>query len=123
MQADEQSQRLIHSDAVSSDDSSEKPHTLMEYSFDHFRPPPKRTLSKTLSLSSAKRRRQEELWRYSKEPLKQPLLKKLLGKEELSMESINCFLSILKYMGDHPSKRTRGSNETTDQIFEPPLKH
>ena len=27
-------------------------------------------------------------------------------------------------MGDHPaSKRARASNELTDQIFEPPLKH
>jgi myosin-7 len=104
-------------------DPSEKPHDLEQYSFDHFRPPPKRTLSKTLSLSSAKRRRQDELWRYSKEPLKQPLLKKLLGKEELSQEACLCFLAILKYMGDHPSKRSRTGNELTDQIFEPPLKH
>ena len=44
------------------------------------RAPPTRTLSKTLSLSSAKRRRADELWRYSKEPIKQPLLKKLNGK-------------------------------------------
>ena len=29
-----------------------------------------------------------------------------------------------RYMGDHPaSKRARASNELTDQIFEPPLKH
>ena len=31
-------------------------------------------------------------------------------------------LPILKYMGDHPSKRSRTGNELTDQIFEPPLK-
>ena len=87
------------------------------------RPPPKRTLSKTLSLTSAKRRRQDDLWRYSKEPIKQPLLKKLLGKDDLSGDACLCFLAILKYMGDHPSKRSRTGNELTDQIFEPPLKH
>ncbi len=60
------------------------------------RPPPKRTLSRTLkTISSAKSRRQDELWRYSKEPLKQPLLKKLLGKEDLSQEACLCFLDIL----------------------------
>lgn len=29
---------------------------------------------------------------------------------------------ILKYMGDHPSKRGRAANELTDQIYEPPLR-
>lgn len=29
---------------------------------------------------------------------------------------------ILKYMGDHPSKRGRVANELTDQIYEPPLR-
>ncbi|XP_064639535.1 myosin-VIIa-like isoform X2 [Lineus longissimus] len=102
----------------------EKPHTLEQYSYDHFRPPPKRTLSKTLSLPNAsKRRRADDLWRYSKEPIKQPLLKKLLGKEELSQEAGLCFLAVLKYMGDHPSRRSRAGNELTDQIFEAPLKH
>ena len=96
--------------------------TLLLFFF-FFRPPPKRTLSKTLSLSSAKRRRQDDLWRYSKEPIKQPLLKKLLGKDDLSGDACLCFLAILKYMGDHPSKRSRTGNELTDQIFEPPLKH
>ena len=98
-------------------------HTLEEYSIDHFRPPPKRTLSKTLSLPTARRRRQDELWRYSKDPIRQPLLKKLAGKEDLSQESCLCFLAVLKYMGDHPSRRSRTGNELTDQIFEAPLKH
>ena len=64
-----------------------------------YRPPPKKTLSKTLSLATARRRKQDELWRYSKEPLKQPLLKKLQGKEEPSQEACMCFLDILLYNG------------------------
>ncbi|XP_074658425.1 myosin-VIIa-like [Tubulanus polymorphus] len=104
-------------------DPEEVLYTLEDYSYDHFRPPPKRTLSKTLSLTNAKKRRQDDLWRYSKEPLKQPLLKKLIGKDELSQEACFCNLAILKYMGDHPSRRSRTGNELTDQIFEPPLKH
>ncbi|XP_069105456.1 myosin-VIIa-like isoform X1 [Argopecten irradians] len=97
------------------------PYTLEHYSYDHFRPPPKRTLSKTLS--TARKRRPDDLWRHSKEPLKQPLLKKLLGKEELCQEACMCYLAILKYMGDHPSKRGRTANELTDQIYEPPLRN
>ena len=74
---------------------SEKPHTLEEYSYDHFRPPPSHTSFKTLPLSPAHRRRHGDLWQYSKEPLKQPLLKKLLGKEELSQNACLCFTDIL----------------------------
>ncbi|KAL3848316.1 hypothetical protein ACJMK2_019184 [Sinanodonta woodiana] len=84
----------------------EKPYTLEAFAIDHFRPPPKRTLTKTLQ--TARKRRPEELWRYSKDPLKQPLLKKLIGRDE--------------YMGDHPSKARRVANELTDQIFEAPLR-
>ena len=62
------------------------------------------------------------MWRHSREPIKQPLLKKLLNKEELSQEACFAFNAILKYMGDLPSRRTRSGNDLTDQIFEGPLK-
>lgn len=54
--------------------------------------------------------------------MKQPLLQKLIGKEELAEEACFAFTAILKYMGDLPAKRRLG-NEYTDQIFEGPLKH
>lgn len=63
------------------------------------------------------------LWKYSREPIKQPLLKKLLHKEELAQEAMYAFNAILKYMGDLPSRRNRQGNELTDQIFDGPLKH
>lgn len=37
----------------------DRPHTLVEYALDHFRLPPKRTMSKTLTLSS----KRDEIWR------------------------------------------------------------
>jgi hypothetical protein len=46
-----------------------------------------------------------------------------LYQEELGQEACMCFHSMLKYMGDLPSRRTRTGNELTDQIFEGPLKH
>lgn len=113
--------------------SSEKPHTLADYAVDHFRPPPKRTVSKGLTLTSASRRSRggqgnqssdnDFLWKHSREPLKLPLLKKLMNKDELREESCLIFHAVLKYMGDLPSRRTRTGNELTDQIFEGPLKH
>merc|ERR1711915_751750 len=73
-----------------------------------------------MTLTTARRNRSEELWRHSREPLKQPLLKKLLNKDELAQEACMCFHATLKYMGDLPSRRTRTGNELTDQIFEGP---
>lgn len=86
------------------------------------RPPPKRTMSKTLTLTSARRSNGDDLWRHTREPMKQPLLQKLIGKEELAEEACFAFTALLKYMGDLPAKRRLG-NEYTDQIFEGPLKH
>uniref|UniRef100_T1GP66 Myosin-VIIa n=1 Tax=Megaselia scalaris TaxID=36166 RepID=T1GP66_MEGSC len=99
----------------------ERPHTLMEYAIDHFRLPPKRTMSKTLTLGS--KRGHDDIWRYSREPIKIPLLRKLQSKEELAEEACFAFAAILKYMGDLPSKRPRMGNEITDHIFDAPLKH
>jgi myosin-7 len=52
-----------------------------------------------------------------------PLLKKLQGKEEPSQEAVMAFLAIMKYMGDHPSRRARVGTELTDQIFNGALKY
>ncbi|CAG2105840.1 unnamed protein product, partial [Medioppia subpectinata] len=119
---DENSRHLFSYPQVNGFDAHEKPHTLEEYSIDHFRPPPKYTLPRTLTFSSARKRNVDQLWRHSREPIKQPLLKKLLNKEDLIQESCFAFNAILKYMGDLPSRRTRSGNDLTDQIFEGPLK-
>ncbi|XP_035241291.1 myosin VIIAa isoform X2 [Anguilla anguilla] len=96
-----------------------KPYTLEEFSYDYFRPPPKHTLSRVMI---TKNRGKDKLWSCTREPIKQPLLKKVLNHEELSQEGCMSFIAIMKYMGDYPSKRTRTVNELTDQIFEGALK-
>ncbi|XP_077623655.1 unconventional myosin-VIIa isoform X2 [Crocuta crocuta] len=96
-----------------------KPYTLEEFSYDYFRPPPKHTLSRVMV---SKARGKDRLWSHTREPLKQALLKKILGSEELSQEACMAFIAMLKYMGDYPSKRARSVNELTDQIFEGALK-
>ncbi|KAL4712976.1 hypothetical protein ACJJTC_012046 [Scirpophaga incertulas] len=115
--------RRIPTNTFNGTETRDKPHTLIEYAMDHFRLPPKRTVSKTLTLSTAKRGGADELWRHSREPIKLPLLKKLQAKEELAEEACFAFTAILKYMGDLPSKRPRIGNEYTDHIFDGPLKH
>uniref|UniRef100_A0A667XP48 Myosin VIIAa n=1 Tax=Myripristis murdjan TaxID=586833 RepID=A0A667XP48_9TELE len=101
------------------------PYTLEEFSYDYFRPPPKHTLSRVMI---TKNRGKDKLWSCTREPLKQPLLKKVINHEELAQEACMSFIDILhceshkEYMGDYPSKRTRSVNELTDQIFEGALK-
>ncbi|XP_063162023.1 unconventional myosin-VIIa isoform X2 [Candoia aspera] len=116
-----QRQDIIRTAQLVMSDTEEriKPYTLEEFSFDYFRPPPKHTLSRVMI---TKNRGKDKLWSYTREPIKQPLLKKVLSSEELSQEACMAFIAILKYMGDYPSKRTRSVNELTDQIFEGALK-
>ncbi|KAM6933947.1 unconventional myosin-VIIa-like isoform 3-T4 [Xenentodon cancila] len=97
-----------------------KPYTLEEFSYDYFRPPPKHTLSRVMV---TKNRGKDKLWSCTREPLKQPLLKKVVNHEELAQDACMSFIDILvQYMGDYPSKRMRSVNELTDQIFEGALK-
>ncbi|XP_069496099.1 unconventional myosin-VIIa isoform X3 [Ambystoma mexicanum] len=117
----DQRQDVIRVSQQSSSESEErvKPYTLEEFSYDYFRPPPKHTLSRVMI---TKNRGKDKLWSYTRDPIKQALLKKVLTSEELSQEACMSFIAVLKYMGDYPSKRMRSVNELTDQIFEGSLK-
>ncbi|XP_048839226.1 unconventional myosin-VIIa-like isoform X2 [Brienomyrus brachyistius] len=95
------------------------PYTLEEFSYSYFRPPLKGTLARVMGSNSWG---QEKLWSCAREPIKQPLLKKILSHEGLSQEACAAFTPIMKYMGDYPSKCPRSVNELTDQIFECALK-
>ncbi|XP_046908085.1 unconventional myosin-VIIa-like [Hypomesus transpacificus] len=105
--------------ALAESEDKIKPYTLEEFSYDHFRPPPKSTLSRVMI---SKSRGKERLWCCTREPLKQPLLKKVVAHDELSQEGCLAFIALMRYMGDYPSKRARSVNELTDQIFEGALK-
>ncbi|XP_076283183.1 unconventional myosin-VIIa ck isoform X2 [Lasioglossum baleicum] len=115
--------RKLYPQQVNGVEPRDKPHTLLEYAIDHFRTPPKRTMSKALTLTTARRGHTDELWHHSRDPIKQPLLKKLTSKEELAEEACFAFNAMLKYMGDLPTKRPRVGNEYTDLIFDGPLKN
>ncbi|XP_054902492.1 unconventional myosin-VIIa-like isoform X4 [Poeciliopsis prolifica] len=119
MTPDQRRESLSLSQMSLSEKDKPKAYTLEEFSYDHFRPPPKSTLSRVMM---SKARGKERLWSCIREPLKQPLLKKVLAHDELSQEALLAFIAVMKYMGDYPSKRARSVNELTDQIFEGALK-
>lgn len=97
-------------------------HTLAHYADEHFRPGRRLTVAKTSVLTTARRASREELWKYTNEPIYQPLLKKLLPHEDLCKDACSAFTAILKYMGDLPAPKPKMSNEYTDQIFAGALK-
>ena len=43
-----------------------KPYSLKEFSFDYFRPPPKKTLSRSLSRGAFRRKGDNELWAFTR---------------------------------------------------------
>uniref|UniRef100_A0A7N8Y3F7 Unconventional myosin-VIIa-like n=1 Tax=Mastacembelus armatus TaxID=205130 RepID=A0A7N8Y3F7_9TELE len=88
------------------------PATLKEFSLEYFR---------YLEMNAAP----ERLWVNSREPIRQPLLKKLVGNSELSHKACLAFTDILykPYMGDYPTKQMQSPLELTDQIFGPATQH
>ncbi|XP_036376709.1 unconventional myosin-VIIa [Megalops cyprinoides] len=91
------------------------PYSLKEFSFEYFRQPNKDVNRQVISKGATP----ERLWVSSREPLKQPLLKRLVGNTELSHQACLSFTAILKYMGDYPTKQVQSPLELTDQIFGP----
>uniref|UniRef100_A0A3Q2CVW0 Myosin VIIAb n=1 Tax=Cyprinodon variegatus TaxID=28743 RepID=A0A3Q2CVW0_CYPVA len=85
---------LLSQTSLSEMDKS-KAYTLEEFSYDYFRPPPKSTLSRVMM---TKARGKERLWSCIREPLKQPLLKKVLAHEELSQEALLAFIDIFSLL-------------------------
>ncbi|KAM7397577.1 hypothetical protein PAMA_005743 [Pampus argenteus] len=86
---------------LSDSEDKTKAYTLEEFSYDYFRPPPKSTLSRVMI---SKARGKERLWSCSREPLKQPLLKKVLAHEELCQEACLAFTDILNILLPHVQK-------------------
>ncbi|KAL6458208.1 hypothetical protein MHYP_G00334380 [Metynnis hypsauchen] len=67
------------------------PATLKEFSIEYFRPPTKDVNRQVISKNVAP----ERLWANSREPIRQPLLKRLLGNPELSHQACQAFTDIL----------------------------
>ncbi|XP_052660758.1 unconventional myosin-VIIb isoform X2 [Harpia harpyja] len=101
-------------DEPDEEDLKVKPYTLEEFSYEHFRTPEKESISKAVLQKS---RGRSQLWAHSKEPLKQPLLKRACTDPDLRDLACQAFIAIMKFMGDYPSKQTHCSVEVTDQIF------
>lgn len=68
-------------------------------------------------LTTARRQQREEMWKFTNQPIHQPLLQKLIVDESASRKACDAFLAILKYMGDLPVAKPKSVTEFTDEIF------
>ncbi|XP_018330659.1 myosin-VIIa-like [Agrilus planipennis] len=100
-----------------------KMHTLAHYANEHFRSGKKLASNRRISVLATARSSREELWKFTNEPLHQPLLEKLLPHENECKEACKAFTAILKYMGDLPAPKAKVSNEYTDEIFSGALRN
>ncbi|CAJ0935522.1 unnamed protein product, partial [Mesorhabditis belari] len=99
---------------------SDLPHTLEKFAQENFKlttPNKRSTLTLRRNVNSG------EIWRFSRDPIREPLLRKLDGKKEPSIEAMNSYIAIMKYMGDYQTHRSRLGTDITDQIFRAPLKY
>jgi myosin-7 len=96
-------------------------YNLEEFASEFFRAPPKKSMAKTLGRRS--KGKTFSAWVYSRDRLKNALLKKIMANAELDPKATAIYESVLKYMGDLPNKKPRVSTELTDLIMEHPLAH
>ncbi|XP_061235324.1 unconventional myosin-VIIb isoform X1 [Neopsephotus bourkii] len=94
-------------DEPDEEDLRVKPYTLEEFSYEHFRPPEKESISKAVLQKS---RGRSQLWAHSKEPLKQPLLKRACTDPDLLDLACQAFIDILSLFSLGP-ENTRGQEE------------
>ncbi|RCN35550.1 myTH4 domain protein [Ancylostoma caninum] len=115
---------IINNNQVVVIQSNGRPHTLEQFAAANFRAPA-RAPSTQRSLMTLRRRDVAPLprWRFSREPLDVPLLKKLEGRDEQCRDAISMFVYVMKYMGDQPSRRSRLGTDLTDNIFKPAIAH
>uniref|UniRef100_A0A670IHA4 Myosin VIIB n=1 Tax=Podarcis muralis TaxID=64176 RepID=A0A670IHA4_PODMU len=89
-------------------------HCFEEMFFCFPRVPEKESISKAVLHKS---RGRSHLWAHSREPLKQPLLKKVCTNSDLWDFACQSFIDILYIHGRLSSKQERSPAELTDQIF------
>ncbi|OPJ79251.1 unconventional myosin-VIIb [Patagioenas fasciata monilis] len=86
-------------DEPDEEDLKVKPYTLEEFSYEHFRTPEKESISKAVLQKS---RGRSQLWAHSKEPLKQPLLKKACTDPDIRDLACQAFIDILLFFSLGP---------------------
>uniref|UniRef100_A0A1I7TBZ6 Unconventional myosin heavy chain 6 n=1 Tax=Caenorhabditis tropicalis TaxID=1561998 RepID=A0A1I7TBZ6_9PELO len=102
-------------------DYNAEPYTLEKFAEDNFNSQVKRVGSQISLMTLRKRESQIESWRFSRDHIEAPLLKKLNGRDDACRGAVEIFAAIMKYMGDEPSKRSRLGTHLTDHIFKLPI--
>ncbi|CAB3399738.1 unnamed protein product [Caenorhabditis bovis] len=113
--------QLNNNKHVSIVDYNSEPYTLASFAENNFNSPVKRVGSQLSLMTLRKKDTVIENWRFSRELIDEPLLKKLKERDDASRGAIEIFATIMKYMGDEPSKRSRLGTHLTDHIFKLPI--
>ncbi|XP_076453984.1 unconventional myosin-VIIa-like isoform X2 [Babylonia areolata] len=97
-----------------------KSPNLQLYSRHNFRPVTESTVTKFLNKASFKRDKVTSLWRFSRDSLKKPLLKRTCNREELKRLACRAFSAIQQFMGDLAVKQEISDIElVNDCIIDP----
>ena len=91
-------------------------YTLEEYASEFFRQGKKSDMSGVISIKTGKT---VPDWSKTIEPITAPLLART--PDRLQTDAMLIFLSILKYSGDFPARKSDYVTELTDQIFRGPI--
>ncbi|XP_052216841.1 myosin-VIIa-like isoform X3 [Dreissena polymorpha] len=79
-------------------------HTLQAYAKLHFRQASETAVGKLLSKASLKRKDKEHAWKFTKDAMKKPLLRRTGLREDLRRAAVRSFNAIQMYMGDMAKK-------------------
>ncbi|KAJ1347387.1 hypothetical protein KIN20_002426 [Parelaphostrongylus tenuis] len=118
---DKTSLDVLNNNQVLVKHNTTRPHTLEQFALSNFRFPSR---SPSTQCTQTLRRREigvVPLWRFGREPLDVPLLKKLEGRKEQCRDAVTMFVFAMKYMGDQPSRRSHLGTDLTDIIFKPAI--
>ncbi|XP_071085854.1 myosin-VIIa-like isoform X2 [Haliotis cracherodii] len=79
-----------------------RPHTLQKYSRYHFRQPNENAVTKIFNKASIKRGKGKSdlIWQFSKDPIKKPLLRKSLNRDDTRLMACRTFTAVQQFMGD-----------------------
>lgn len=98
-------------------------HTLQTYAKVYFRQASENAVTKLLSKASLKRKEKDVAWKFSRDTMKKPLLRKANHREDIRRAAVKSFLAIQRFMGDAPNKEEVSDTDMVNEcVIEPAMR-